>query len=63
MRIAGIVFGILMTAMGVLWMLQGINSEFAPQSFMTGSGVWVVIGLVTAAAGVGLVAWSRRRPS
>ncbi len=63
MRTAGIGFGILMTAMGVLWTLQGINSEFAPQSFMTGSGAWVVIGLVTAAAGVGLVAWSRRRPS
>lgn len=63
MRIAGIVLGILMTAMGVLWMLQGVNSEFAPQSFMTGSGVWVVIGLITAAAGVAVVSWSRRRPS
>lgn len=63
MRTSGIVLGVLMMAMGLLWTLQGINSEYAPRSFMTGSGAWVVIGVVTAAAGLGLVAWSRRRPS
>ena len=55
--------GILMTAMGILWALQGVNSEFAPKSFMTGSGAWVVIGLITEAAGVAVLVWSRRRPS
>jgi hypothetical protein len=63
MRTTGIVLGILMVAMGVLWALQGVNSEFAPRSFMTGSRAWVVIGLATAAGGIGLVVWSRRRPS
>lgn len=63
MRTVGIVLGILMMAMGVSWALQGVDSEFAPQSFVTGSGAWVVIGLATAGGGTGLVVWSRRRPS
>ncbi len=61
MRIAGIVAGLLVAAMGAVWTLQGLGSELAPQSFMTGSGIWVVIGLSTLAAGVVLAAWSWRR--
>ena len=61
MRIAGIVAGAVVAFMGAVWTLQGLGSEFAPQSFMTGSGLWVLIGLITVAAGVLLTLWSWRR--
>jgi hypothetical protein len=61
MRIAGIVTGCLMVLIGAVWTLQGLNSEFVPQSFMTGSGAWVVIGIVTATAGALVARWSWTR--
>ncbi len=51
-----------MVLMGAVWTLQGLNSEFVPQSFMTGSGAWVVIGIVTATAGALVARWSWTRP-
>ena len=63
MRIAGLVAGVVVAVMGLVWALQGVNSTLVPQSFMTGSGVWVVIGLVTFALGAALAAWSWRRSS
>jgi hypothetical protein len=44
--------------MGTVWVLQGLNSQFAPQSFMTGSRVWIVIGALAVAAGIALGRWS-----
>ena len=44
MRIARIIGGITLALMGGVWILQGLNSQYAPQSFMTGSLTWVVIG-------------------
>ena len=61
MRIAGIVAGVLVALMGLVWTLQGLNSTLAPQSFMTGSTAWVAIGLVTLLIGSGLAVWSWRR--
>jgi hypothetical protein len=49
--------------MGLVWTLQGLGSTLAPQSFMTGTRAWVVIGLATALAGSALAVWSWRRPS
>ena len=63
MRIAGIVAGAVVAFMGAVWTLQGLGSEFAPQSFMTGNGLWVVLGLLTFLAGVAFATWSWRRPS
>ena len=44
--------------MGAVWVLQGLNSQFAPQSFMTGSRTWLVIGALTFAGGIALARWS-----
>ncbi len=63
MRIAGTVAGVFIALMGLVWTLQGLNSTLAPRSFMTGSGVWVVIGLITLALGGMLAVWSWRRHS
>jgi Mg2+ and Co2+ transporter CorA len=61
MRILGVVGGIVLTFMGVVWALQGVNSAFVPVSFMTGSSAWVFIGLAAAASGIALTWWSWRR--
>jgi hypothetical protein len=61
MRIAGIVGGGLVAAMGVIWMLQGVNSAYAPQSFMTGNLEWTAIGFIAVVLGIGLAVWSWRR--
>ena len=61
MNIVLIIGGVILTLMGVVWFLQGIN--VLPGSFMTGQIQWAVYGCV--AAGVGLtliVVANRRRP-
>lgn len=63
MRIVGIIGGVLLAAMGVIWTLQGLNSTLAPQSFMTGSAVWVVLGLITVTLGSAIAVRSWRRSS
>jgi hypothetical protein len=60
MRVLGIVGGIVITLLGAVWALQGVDSEFVPVSFMTGSSWWVFIGLATAACGIALTWWSWR---
>jgi hypothetical protein len=61
MRVAGIVGGTILALMGIVWMLQGVNSQFVPQSFMTGSPIWIVIGAVTFVGGLGVARWSWSR--
>jgi hypothetical protein len=46
---------------GGVWMMQGMR--VLPGSFMSGDPTWIWIGAATAAMGLGLVAWSRRRAS
>jgi len=58
MRITGIVVGSTLALVGAVWVLQGLNSQFAPQSFMTGSRTWLVIGVLTFAGGIALARWS-----
>ena len=60
MKIALTIVGGLLTLMGVIWFLQGIN--VLPGSFMTGQTKWAVNGGIAAAAGVGLLVFARRRP-
>jgi drug/metabolite transporter (DMT)-like permease len=48
--------GIILGLAGVIWILQGIDVEFAPQSFMTGDPVWVILGVVAVMAG-GVFLW------
>ena len=58
MRIAGVVVGLVVALVGAVWVLQGLNSQLAPQSFMTGSRIWLVIGLATFVGGGALAMWS-----
>jgi uncharacterized membrane protein len=55
-KAAGIILGIV----GVIWILQGLDIEFAPQSFMTGDPLWVVLGVVAILAG-GAFLWRGTR--
>jgi hypothetical protein len=48
-----IIVGALATLFGLVWALQGLN--LLPGTFMRGSSLWVVIGLVVAAVGVTLL--------
>ena len=50
MRVALRVVGILLLAMGVIWILQGIN--ILPGSFMTGHIQWAYRGGVAAVVGL-----------
>jgi hypothetical protein len=52
--------GIILGILGVIWILQGLDVAFAPQSFMTGDPLWVVLGAVAVLAG-GAVLWRRAR--
>jgi len=61
-RRTGLVVGGLLTAVGTVWVLQGLDVAFAPRSFMTDAREWVVIGAVTAAVGLAVVRWSWTRP-
>ena len=56
-----IVLGVLLALAGLVWIAQGLNLPFAPQSFMTADRAWVLIGAATALGGVALVGWGRRR--
>ncbi|HEX5579115.1 MAG TPA: hypothetical protein VFY43_05560 [Candidatus Limnocylindria bacterium] len=58
MRTLRLVIGLLAILAGAIWTLQGAG--VLPGSFMSSNPTWVVIGLLTAAAGAGLVVWSRR---
>lgn len=62
MRATGIVGGLIIASMGAVWMLQGFNATFVPQSFMTGSLAWIAIGTLAIAGGLWLArrSWNRR---
>ena len=62
MRIFSIAAGTLIALSGVIWMLQGMGSTLAPQSFMTSAQEWIIIGAGTAIGGTALVIWAIRRP-
>jgi len=59
-RWVGPVVGVLLVLLGGLWTLQGVG--VVGGSFMTGSRLWLVIGLVLLVAGVALLLRLRRRP-
>ncbi len=61
MRSAWFVLCGLMVLGGLVWIAQGLNLPFAPQSFMTADRLWVLIGAVTALAGVVVVGWARQK--
>lgn len=53
--------GIFLILGGAVWVLQGLNVAFAPESFMTDNRWWVVGGILAIALGIVLVFRSRSR--
>ncbi len=49
------VLGLAMLILGGIWVLQGLNVSWAPQSFMTADVNWTYRGAVFAAAGLALL--------
>lgn len=62
MRIVSSLIGVAMTAMGSIWMLQGMNLAFR-RGFMVGDYHWTIYGAILALFGVGQVIWSNSRQS
>ena len=60
MRIVSSLLGLLMVAMGCVWVLQGLNVAFL-DSFMAGDPQWAVWGAILALVGVGQLIWSNTR--
>jgi hypothetical protein len=57
----GRIIGVVLVLVGGLWTLQGLG--VVGGSFMTGSQMWLVIGVVTVVVGVALLVPRRsRRP-
>jgi hypothetical protein len=51
--------GIILAIVGLVWILQGLDVAFAPQSFMTGDTAWVAGGALAMLVG-GLLFWRGR---
>jgi hypothetical protein len=52
--------GLILLLAGTIWILQGFDVVFAPESFMTGDRFWSGAGAVAVVGGVGLVWWGVR---
>jgi hypothetical protein len=60
MRIISSRLGLLMVAMGCVWMLQGLNLAFKV-GFMVGDPKWTAYGAILALVGIAQVIWSNTR--
>lgn len=60
MRVVSTLIGLLMVAMGGIWILQGLNIAFL-HSFMAGEVKWAFYGTILALVGIGQVVWSNGR--
>ena len=60
MRIVSTLVGVLMVAMGTIWMLQGMNLAFRV-GFMVGDWHWTLYGAILALFGIGQVIWGNTR--
>jgi drug/metabolite transporter superfamily protein YnfA len=60
MRVVSSLIGLLMTAMGGIWILQGLNIAFL-RSFMANDKRWALYGAILAIVGICQVIWSNKR--
>ena len=60
MRIISTLIGLMMTVVGAIWILQGLNLAFRV-GFMVGDKRWVVFGALLALLGIAQVIWSNTR--
>ena len=58
MRVSGIVLGLLLVLIGLVWVGQGLG--YIKGSFMTGASLWAWIGVATGVVGVIVVSLSLR---
>jgi len=61
-RNAGVAIGALLVLGGVVWILQGFDVSFAPQSFMTGDPLWIVLGALAVVIGLLMLRAGWRQP-
>lgn len=62
MRVVSSLIGLMMVAMGTVWILQGLNLAFRV-GFMVGQPRWVLFGAILALAGIAQIVWSNIRQS
>lgn len=62
-RISSSLVGLLMLAMGSVWMMQGtgVGPEAVMRGFMVGDWHWTLYGAIMALFGIGQVIWSNTR--
>jgi hypothetical protein len=53
------ILGVLLTLVGIVWILQGFNVLLG--SMMSGHLIYALLGLVVAAVGIGLLLYANRR--
>jgi hypothetical protein len=67
MRIFSSLLGLALMAMGVIWILQGLNLAFngpmvgGQRSFMVGDSHWIAYGAILALLGLAQLVWTLRR--
>jgi len=59
MRWVELIVGAIMSLMGLVWLLQGVN--VLPGSSMSGQSFWAIVGLVLLVAGMALLYLGVRR--
>ena len=60
MRIVSTLIGLIMVAMGTVWILQGLDLAFRV-GFMVGDKRWTLYGAVLALFGIAQIIWSNTR--
>lgn len=66
-RIFSTLLGLVLIALGGIWVLQGLNLAFngpiggGPRSFMVGDPHWILYGAILVLLGLGQAVWSVRR--
>jgi hypothetical protein len=60
MRLVSSLLGVVMIAIGTIWILQGLNLAFRV-GFMVGDRHWTVYGTILAVLGIAQVYWSNSR--
>ena len=60
MRVISSLIGLIMVAMGVVWILQGLNLAFRV-GFMVGHPQWTLYGAILAVVGVAQIIWTNTR--
>ena len=63
MRIVSTLLGLLLVAMGGIWMMQGLNVGPAAilQGFMVDDIRWTYYGAIAVLVGIGQIVWSNTR--